>query len=403
MLREIQTANNSINRQFQNLEKNIALSPHSLVNNVTHERDKFNRQSDKQKNKRKFTLFAITGTSIVLLIGARAKLGNVLKLAGEKVPLTFIGRLIKISDIALKDGLTDLFNKRNLLSTLYKECKKAIRHKKNYSVAMLDMDNFKLFNEEFGHDTGDKVLKRVAVNIHQIAKKYKVKSFRYGGEEFVVTLFGHDAESAKKIIKEIAEKIKNDEVIQSLVPDFREKSRINMGFMTPKLSKLNSIFGKLRRGIVIGSYKKFGKEIVSLLEDHINKYEPADTKILRELIDKINGANWFERRKILRIHTKLSDGSTLGNELDKIYAQYRGIKNDLQKWTDHVDKNKMFTISGGVVDLNDTNGIEDGSILLKIADTALKSAKENGKNVIIKANDVLIKKVMEKINKEKTA
>lgn len=401
MLREIQAANNSINRQFQGSDKSIALSPHSLVNNFA--RDKFNRQSDKQKNKRKFTLVAATGASIVLLIGARAKLGNVLKLAGEKVPLTFIERLIKISDIALKDGLTGLFNKRNLLSTLYNECKKAIRHRKNYSVAMLDMDNFKLFNEEFGHDIGDKVLKRVAMNIHQIAKKYKVKSFRYGGEEFVVTLFGHDALSAKKIIEEIAEKIKNDEIIQSLVPDFCKKSKIDMGFMTPKLSKLSSIFGKLRRGIVIGSYKKFGKDIVSLLEDHIRKYEPADTKILEELIDKINGANWFERRKILRINTKLSDGSTVGNELDKIYAQYRGMKNDLQKWMDYVDKHKMFTISGGVVDLNDTSGVEDGSTLLKIADTALRSAKENGRNVIVKANDILIKKVMEKISKEKAA
>lgn len=100
------------------------------------------------------------------------------------VEKTLEEELRKLSTV---DALTDLFNRRFLDETLQLELERALRYKQHLSILMLDVDHFKKFNDQHGHDMGDRVLKAVA-----LAMKASLRSSdfacRYGGEEFLMIL-----------------------------------------------------------------------------------------------------------------------------------------------------------------------------------------------------------------------
>jgi len=75
----------------------------------------------------------------------------------------------------------------------------------NYSIAMLDIDHFKKFNDTYGHDTGDQVLQMVASRIKQSVSGGK--AFRYGGEEFSVVFPGKSAEDTLGILNGVRENV----------------------------------------------------------------------------------------------------------------------------------------------------------------------------------------------------
>ena len=76
-----------------------------------------------------------------------------------------------------------------------------------YTVAMLDVDHFKKFNDTFGHDTGDAVLRMIATKMNKVSGGGA--SFRYGGEEFAIIFNGKDTATAKQHIEALREKIAN--------------------------------------------------------------------------------------------------------------------------------------------------------------------------------------------------
>ncbi|MEF1254383.1 GGDEF domain-containing protein [Vibrio sp. M260112] len=91
-------------------------------------------------------------------------------------------------ELAFKDTLTDIPGRLALESDL--------RHLgRRYTIAMLDIDHFKSFNDTYGHDTGDDVLKLVASRLQLVGGRAKV--YRYGGEEFTVLFKGKLADEAK--------------------------------------------------------------------------------------------------------------------------------------------------------------------------------------------------------------
>ncbi len=85
------------------------------------------------------------------------------------------------------DALTGAFNRRFLEHYLRHELARATRHKSSLAVAMVDVDNFKHLNDEFGHAAGDRVLKHVAQALEAAVRRTDLVA-RYGGEEFVVVL-----------------------------------------------------------------------------------------------------------------------------------------------------------------------------------------------------------------------
>jgi diguanylate cyclase (GGDEF)-like protein len=85
------------------------------------------------------------------------------------------------------DPLTGLFNRRYLEQTLERECRRAERAARPLAVMMLDVDHFKRFNDTWGHDGGDAVLKEMSALLRGTFRGEDI-SCRYGGEEFVVVL-----------------------------------------------------------------------------------------------------------------------------------------------------------------------------------------------------------------------
>jgi diguanylate cyclase (GGDEF)-like protein len=96
---------------------------------------------------------------------------------------------------SIVDSLTGLFNRRYLENVLERECRRAVRSKRPLTVLMLDVDHFKQFNDTWGHDGGDAVLRELSAVMRAHFRGDDI-ACRYGGEEFVIVLSEATLESA---------------------------------------------------------------------------------------------------------------------------------------------------------------------------------------------------------------
>lgn len=108
--------------------------------------------------------------------------------------------LRRLSDV---DGLTGLNNRRYLDSYLETEWRRALREGADFAVLMLDVDNFKLYNDYYGHLAGDEVLKDVAGVMRRTVQRPADLTARYGGEEFTVVLPATSASGALQLAEQI--------------------------------------------------------------------------------------------------------------------------------------------------------------------------------------------------------
>lgn len=109
-----------------------------------------------------------------------------------------------LQDMAMRDGLTGLLNRREFHRILTKEIDRASRQRSSVSVLMLDIDYFKRVNDSYGHQIGDEVLKTVATLLGQQIRTMDSVA-RYGGEEFVIITpeTGAGAEALAERIRQV--------------------------------------------------------------------------------------------------------------------------------------------------------------------------------------------------------
>jgi diguanylate cyclase (GGDEF)-like protein len=107
-----------------------------------------------------------------------------------------------IFNMTIKDGLTDVSNKRQLDNVLAKEISRAQRHERPLSLLMIDIDHFKDVNDTYGHLAGDSVLKDLAA-ILQKRLRPDDEVARYGGEEFTAILPETPVAGAVKIAEDL--------------------------------------------------------------------------------------------------------------------------------------------------------------------------------------------------------
>ncbi|NIO04880.1 MAG: diguanylate cyclase [Proteobacteria bacterium] len=100
---------------------------------------------------------------------------------------------------AITDELTDLYNRRYFYQKLKREIDRARRQGRPLSIIMLDVDNFKRFNDQYGHLEGDVLLRTIARVLQFSVRQHVDCVFRYGGDEFVVVLPEADEETARAI------------------------------------------------------------------------------------------------------------------------------------------------------------------------------------------------------------
>lgn len=119
-------------------------------------------------------------------------IGNNLSLIADKVKL-----FQETQRLAITDGLTGLYNARHFYEELEKEIARAQRYSTAFSLALFDIDDFKVLNDTYGHQAGDEVLRDVAEKILHVSRKTDVVA-RYGGEEFISILPNTPKEEAYK-------------------------------------------------------------------------------------------------------------------------------------------------------------------------------------------------------------
>ncbi len=128
--------------------------------------------------------------------------------------MTMVAQQKKLAQVSCTDGLTGLANRMQLDTMLNKEWYAAVRGNHSVAALIIDIDHFKLFNDEFGHLEGDNCLKIIAIIIASSKRRERDFAARYGGEEFVLLLPFTDLKGAKQVAQELIQNVQ-DRNIQS--------------------------------------------------------------------------------------------------------------------------------------------------------------------------------------------
>ncbi|HUL31734.1 MAG TPA: diguanylate cyclase [Thermodesulfobacteriota bacterium] len=109
----------------------------------------------------------------------------------------------EVRRLSITDDLTGLYNHRHFFKTLEAELVRLKRQKTSLSLLMFDLDNFKKYNDLYGHLEGDKVLKTVGEIVKHSIRHNVDSGYRYGGDEFTVLLIGASVDQATTIAERI--------------------------------------------------------------------------------------------------------------------------------------------------------------------------------------------------------
>ena len=167
----------------------------------------------------------------------------------------------KLQKLATTDGLTKLYNSRSFYSQLELEVDRYNRYKHPLSLLLLDIDNFKDFNDNFGHLEGDKVLVRFS-QIIKSCLRTNDSAYRYGGEEFTVILPETNGDEAKTVAQRIRSSLETEKF--KPIPDKNAKITISIGVTQyfPK-EELSAFIRRADKAMYLS--KKNGRNRVSVL------------------------------------------------------------------------------------------------------------------------------------------
>jgi diguanylate cyclase (GGDEF)-like protein len=131
-----------------------------------------------------------------------------LQVIGNQASLALQNALLheELERLSVTDRLTELYNHGYFQERLEEEIGRATRFDHQVSLIMLDIDDFKDFNDSYGHPHGDRVLRTVSSVIKENLREIDVAA-RYGGEEFVVVLPETETEGARAVGERIRERV----------------------------------------------------------------------------------------------------------------------------------------------------------------------------------------------------
>ncbi len=113
----------------------------------------------------------------------------------------------EIRRLSITDDLTGLYNHRHFFKTLESELARLNRQKTSLSLLMVDLDNFKRYNDLYGHFEGDRVLRKIGEIINYSIRNNVDTGYRYGGDEFATLLIGASLDQALAIAERIRSSI----------------------------------------------------------------------------------------------------------------------------------------------------------------------------------------------------
>ena len=115
----------------------------------------------------------------------------------------------KFEDMSMQDALTDIYNRRYFNVIFPQELNRAKRTHESFCFAIMDVDNFKLYNDNYGHDKGDEVLQKITAKITELTQRANEFFFRLGGEEFGFICSAYTKEETQEHLENICKEIEN--------------------------------------------------------------------------------------------------------------------------------------------------------------------------------------------------
>ena len=136
--------------------------------------------------------------------------------------------IAELKEIASRDGLTGLFNRKALNDKLSELIDVSVESDSPLSLLMFDIDHFKSFNDSFGHVIGDEVIKRVSNTMQKVAREHDFPA-RYGGEEFTMLLPNTPIDKAIEIAREVHEGVEKLTLVRRVSKEALPKVTISLG------------------------------------------------------------------------------------------------------------------------------------------------------------------------------
>ena len=115
---------------------------------------------------------------------------------------------------SVKDALTGLWNRRWFLDMAESELRRTNKSNRPMALVMLDIDHFKRFNDEHGHDAGDTALKVLSTHLAEIDQE-GVYAARFGGEEFALVCANMDCDEATRLVDALREKVSRAPILHA--------------------------------------------------------------------------------------------------------------------------------------------------------------------------------------------
>ena len=139
----------------------------------------------------------------------------------------------ELENLSNTDALTKISNRRHMDIVFNKKMEEAILEKKHLSFCLCDVDFFKLYNDTYGHQNGDYVLKEVAKTLNENLHSSTDHAARYGGEEFAVILYNTDINGSCRVAENLIKSVENL-MIKHKFSECSEFVTISIGISTIK-------------------------------------------------------------------------------------------------------------------------------------------------------------------------
>jgi diguanylate cyclase (GGDEF)-like protein len=137
----------------------------------------------------------------------------------------------KLADLAMRDDLTGLYNRRYIMEVLARQKALADRGHVGFTLCYCDLDHFKRVNDRFGHQRGDDVLREFGSLADQVVRSVDFVA-RFGGEEFLLVLVDADAEETRRVASRLGDRTRTL-TVDAHHPDYRLSVSVGIAEFRP--------------------------------------------------------------------------------------------------------------------------------------------------------------------------
>jgi diguanylate cyclase (GGDEF)-like protein len=213
------------------------------------------------------------------ILGAAAVIGGIATYNVEHALRTNFLETRLLNELAERDGLTGLYNRRLFDDYIRRVWRQSRREEVAIEIIFVDIDNFKIYNDLHGHQAGDDCLKKVANSIARCAKRPFDFCARYGGEEFVLVLYGPPEDYARNLPEQIRCDVM-DLAIQHEGSEVADVVTVSVGVALARAGSKRSLTGAIQTADeAMYQAKKEGRNRVVFKDSNQSEVETGNFRV----------------------------------------------------------------------------------------------------------------------------